>query len=126
MVKGSKKNCVYCRREMVKGTDTHPTRDHIVPKSRGGKEMVWCCTKCNHAKGDMSPSEWQWFRLNFPMWWRFPGRIKNAVRAVAGRRKAHKTVPKMSDDPDMQRALENAYRGRAYLLTDTSDETPSL
>ena len=38
--------CVYCGGE---GT----TRDHIIPKSLGGKETVPACYRCNQAKGNL-------------------------------------------------------------------------
>jgi len=52
--------CVYC-------DETLPpeklTIDHVVPRSRGGSNrqtnMVLACYRCNHAKGDCLPHEWQ-------------------------------------------------------------------
>lgn len=35
-----------------------PTRDHIHPKSRGGKMTVWACWRCNNLKGDMTEQQW--------------------------------------------------------------------
>lgn len=58
-VRGSGEYCTYCKRELVPYTATHPTRDHVMPKSRGGKNTVWCCAQCNHLKGDMLPQEWE-------------------------------------------------------------------
>lgn len=47
--------CVYC------GTKKNLTIDHILPKSRGGKNtwlnMVTCCSSCNRQKGDKTPEE---------------------------------------------------------------------
>ena len=47
--------CQYC------GTNRNLTIDHVVPRSRGGKNtwsnMVTCCLKCNGYKGDRTPSE---------------------------------------------------------------------
>ena len=36
------------------------TRDHIIPKSKGGSrsQWVWACYECNHAKGSLMPEEW--------------------------------------------------------------------
>ncbi len=48
--------CSYC------GTGKPPlTIDHVVPKSRGGKDMwenlVAACVRCNNKKGDRTPDE---------------------------------------------------------------------
>lgn len=47
--------CVYC------GSSTHLTLDHVIPKSRGGKNtwdnLVTSCFKCNLRKGDKTPEE---------------------------------------------------------------------
>ncbi len=44
------------------------TIDHILPRSRGGKDswenLVACCLKCNNVKGDRTPAEMGW-RLRF-------------------------------------------------------------
>ncbi len=49
--------CQYCGRSCRK----HPTIDHIVPKSRGGKfswnNVVTACLHCNQKKGSKLPSE---------------------------------------------------------------------
>lgn len=51
--------CAYCGERFRKG---NLTRDHIVPKSRGGAD-VWencttCCRYCNQEKRDRTPAEW--------------------------------------------------------------------
>jgi hypothetical protein len=47
--------CVYC------GKNENLTIDHIIPKSRGGKNtwtnLVTCCSKCNAFKNDRTPEE---------------------------------------------------------------------
>jgi len=47
--------CKYC------GAEENLTRDHVVPLSRGGKDVwenvVTSCTKCNNRKGDRTPEE---------------------------------------------------------------------
>jgi 5-methylcytosine-specific restriction endonuclease McrA len=59
--------CIYCGAqpgEIVRGkilTKNDMTIDHILPKSRGGKD-VWtntacACPDCNHRKGDRLPGE---------------------------------------------------------------------
>lgn len=46
------------------------TRDHIIPKSRGGSD-AWansatCCKRCNHEKGDRTPEQWGQLLLAVP------------------------------------------------------------
>ncbi|GGW87748.1 HNH endonuclease [Alteromonas halophila] len=50
--------CLYC------GQQFRPsllTRDHIIPRSRGGKDnwtnVATACSRCNHAKGAKTPEE---------------------------------------------------------------------
>jgi len=49
--------CQYCGTRV----DGHATIDHIIPRSRGGRNtwenLVCCCTKCNTKKGDSTPKE---------------------------------------------------------------------
>jgi 5-methylcytosine-specific restriction protein A len=52
--------CYYCGRYVA---PKELTMDHIVPVSRGGKttkgNVVACCKKCNTAKKQRLPIEWQ-------------------------------------------------------------------
>jgi CRISPR/Cas system Type II protein with McrA/HNH and RuvC-like nuclease domain len=47
--------CGYC------GSQKNLTIDHIIPKSRGGKNtwenMITCCSRCNSVKDDRTPEE---------------------------------------------------------------------
>lgn len=47
--------CVYC------GSKKQLTLDHVIPKSRGGRNewtnLVTCCFKCNLKKGNRTPEE---------------------------------------------------------------------
>lgn len=47
--------CVYC------GSSKNLTLDHIIPKSRGGKNdwtnLTTCCIKCNLKKANRTPEE---------------------------------------------------------------------
>ncbi len=47
--------CVYCENKK------NLTIDHLIPKSRGGKNtwfnLVTCCNSCNARKGDKTPEE---------------------------------------------------------------------
>jgi hypothetical protein len=121
MVKGAGEYCTYCRREMVPYSNTHPTRDHVIPKSKGGRKTVWCCTKCNNAKGDMLPEEWQRFMQDFPDWWKIAGREAAGRKAILARRNAvagaiPEKFPKVYNDPKRQAGFEHAYKGRLWLL----------
>jgi 5-methylcytosine-specific restriction endonuclease McrA len=59
------KTCPYCRRIMTNLEGPHddraPSRDHRVPRSRGGLNEVAnidvVCQRCNHEKGDLMPDE---------------------------------------------------------------------
>ena len=50
--------CLYCGRVF---SDAALTRDHVVPKSRGGADhwenVVAACKRCNHHKGSRLPHE---------------------------------------------------------------------
>lgn len=50
--------CQYCLKNLTK---QDATLDHIIPKSRGGKNnwnnVVLCCKKCNDKKGSRTPQE---------------------------------------------------------------------
>ena len=48
--------CVYCKQSFNR---SKMTRDHVIPKSRGGKVTVLCCRPCNESKGDRTPEEWR-------------------------------------------------------------------
>ncbi|RZK33593.1 MAG: HNH endonuclease [Hymenobacter sp.] len=47
--------CQYC------GSSKNLTLDHVMPRSRGGDSgwtnLVTACSRCNHAKGQRTPSE---------------------------------------------------------------------
>lgn len=72
--------CVYC------GTPHNLTIDHVVPRSKGGKDMwdnlATACQTCNAQKGDRTPEEAEMgmrhrpFRPSFIMYLRdYTGRI---------------------------------------------------
>jgi hypothetical protein len=59
--------CLYC------GEHYSPhklTRDHIIPRSRGGDDgfanSATACKACNHAKGNRTPEEWGHLLLEVP------------------------------------------------------------
>ena len=50
--------CMYCGNQFV---HAELTRDHVMPRSRGGKDtwenVVAACHRCNHFKADRTPEE---------------------------------------------------------------------
>ena len=52
-----RQKCVYCGITTIK-----LTRDHVIPKSKGGtnapENMVWACLACNLSKAARTPEEW--------------------------------------------------------------------
>jgi hypothetical protein len=64
------KPCPYCRRAMnSKSFHLQPTRDHVIPRCRGGREIIICCLKCNGLKADMGEQEWFAYMRANPGWW---------------------------------------------------------
>ena len=65
--------CHWCKRPL-EATGSHSTlaatKDHVHPKSLGGRVKVWCCVACNNLKGDMLPCEWEAFMATNPEWWK--------------------------------------------------------
>lgn len=112
-------DCAYCGRKMVRNTETHPTRDHVIPRSKGGRITVLCCLTCNQIKGDMMPDEWRLFRSENPEWWR----LSHATRKIYERRRTRDSgivpecvPPDYPNDSAMQSAYEAVYNGRLRLL----------
>lgn len=86
-IPGANKPCAYCKRPMMPWSVTHPTKDHTIPKSRGGLETILACFQCNQLKSDMMPEDWSRVMRENPGWWEIPGlgaRIRNALRKDNG------------------------------------------
>ncbi len=49
---GNKDKCFYC------GTEEECTKDHVYPKSKGGRLLVWACNICQHEKAGLLPHIW--------------------------------------------------------------------
>jgi len=76
------KDCPYCFRQMdIYSLRLLPTRDHIVPRIKGGRETVVCCKFCNSLKGHMMPDEWDAFRAAFQGYWKFSPRDRRLALA---------------------------------------------
>lgn len=68
--------CHWCQRPMgavlqnnQKKRDWAASRDHLIPKSRGGAGLpgnqVWAHVRCNELRGNMMPEEWiAWMAAN--------------------------------------------------------------
>jgi hypothetical protein len=62
--------CLYCQRPMNRRDERlRPTRDHFLPRSQGGREIVVCCSVCNTVKADMLPDQWLAYMEATPKWW---------------------------------------------------------
>jgi hypothetical protein len=65
MVFGDISKCTYCNIDIIYNVKlknpNRRTKDHIVPKAKGGKGLqhntCWCCTTCNNIKGDFTLEE---------------------------------------------------------------------
>jgi len=54
----------YYRRSGRGLKDEH-TKDHVIPKSIGGRNTVDCCQGCNSAKRDMSKEDFISYKYGF-------------------------------------------------------------
>jgi hypothetical protein len=140
--------CTYCRRTLTPRADGGPlahTRDHVVPRSKGGAKTVPACYVCNNIKGDMMPDEWIAYMAANPKWWEKVFRTKKLnpapeprnrikappleqtrafLRAVSKHRplKDGEAIPVVFEDTRTQKAFEKMYEGREYLLRVAADE----
>ena len=77
--------CAYCGRKLKSG---ERTKDHVIPKSRGGSDdpsnIVIACHRCNTWKGARTPSEWALSiaRFDKPKRVRRPSWIRQQYRRV--------------------------------------------
>src|SRR4051812_19585709 len=64
--------CTYCKRpteDRESLTGLAATRDHVTPRSKGGRTTVLACRLCNALKKDMALEDWKAFMESFPRWW---------------------------------------------------------
>jgi hypothetical protein len=56
-------NCAYCGVQMTNGCDgqwpTAETRDHMLPRCRGGTKLARVCLACNRDKMHLTVNEWR-------------------------------------------------------------------
>lgn len=60
--------CWYCGIRLRKIGSAMRTKDHVVPKSRGGRKTVNACLKCNAKKKDLSLEEFRALRGGIEFW----------------------------------------------------------
>lgn len=87
--------CPYCERTMTsRDTRLMPTRDHVIPASRGGRAKIICCQTCNGIKADMMPLAWDAFMAANPAWWTLTKydlrRIRRAALGLPALRRARR------------------------------------
>jgi 5-methylcytosine-specific restriction endonuclease McrA len=86
-----KDKCYYCESKLnnSKHGKLRKTRDHVIPKSKGGTgagNYVPCCDQCNLSKGSKSLYEWECFLLTAPehklkeVWYKLRFRIIKNIR----------------------------------------------
>jgi|GEM_PF-6781509 len=66
-------HCYWCKRDLMPPearTRVAKTRDHVVPRCKGGRKTVPCCRQCNQLKGDWQPEYWREVMRIFPRWWK--------------------------------------------------------
>ena len=68
--------CFYCGVRLRKSGPFQRTKDHVVPKSKGGIRTVFACLRCNQAKADMSLEEFRWLRGGVEFWGEMKARIE--------------------------------------------------
>lgn len=66
-------HCHWCKKTLLapeRCAKRSRTRDHVYPKSRGGRRTVPSCRHCNHLKGDLLPDQWAKAMAMFPNYWK--------------------------------------------------------
>lgn len=80
--------CAYCERPLDptgSATLLEATRDHVKPKSKGGKGIkVWACWTCNMLKQDMNYKVWQVYMTLNPLWYLFNNLRRGPVPFTQG------------------------------------------
>lgn len=99
--------CPYCNRQMERRHPRlAPSRDHVIPESKGGKEKIIACVQCNGIKGDMMLEVWEAFMAANPGWWLL------SLRELRARRRMG------FNTPGFKPAKQRASRERAIMPID--------
>lgn len=64
--------CHWCRRALEAPTSNGrlaATKDHVIPRRAGGRQIVLCCRFCNNLKGGVPLQVWLEFMVSTPLWW---------------------------------------------------------
>lgn len=85
--------CVYCgifvinSKNLPQGHPRKATREHLKPKSQGGRKIAIACLRCNLAKGDMSEEHFRCLIKEYG----FTSKLQMACRAYFSRRDKEKS-----------------------------------
>lgn len=88
------KPCIYCAAPGI-------TREHLVPKSVGGKCTVPCCLACNQNRGNKTPAD-------YPPLYRYIRTREGATHWAISMKAAKKNV---KDAPRLKEKLEDWMKG---------------
>lgn len=84
ILKRDKYTCQYCGTKL---SNTTGTRDHIIPKAKGGhngwKNLVASCLKCQAEKADRHPDECNMHPKNAPIAPKLSERFQNEVQTAS-------------------------------------------
>ncbi len=91
-------HCTYCNRALLAPgrAKRSKTRDHVMPKSAGGRKTVLACRHCNNLKGDFYPEQWQRIMADHPQWWSKFHTRTDLLKAEATRRNDLFHAPRVS------------------------------
>jgi HNH endonuclease len=129
--RGRGEKCTYCKRTleaMSSLSRVAATKDHIIPKSKGGRQTVWACRQCNAIKGDMEPDVWAAFMADWPEWWKHPeflnhGRGGWPVQYAKDHPKVLARGPKFATLADTKGILQHGKKAWRQMRDDTSEPT---
>jgi len=75
-VKGIRDRCYYCAKQ------EKCTKDHFIPRSKGGTLTAWACKKCQNTKKDLMPLDWLEIIHTIPEYKGKEDRIKTSVLSL--------------------------------------------
>lgn len=127
--RGKWERCAYCNRTLEAVTSPSrlaATKDHIMPKSRGGRATVWACRQCNAIKGDMEPHVWAAFMADWPEWWKQPefrnyGHRGRTTLYAKDHPKVLAQQPKLATLADTKGILQHGKKAWRQMRNDTSE-----
>lgn len=64
----TKGKCIYCEQEFSDIYDPRFTIEHLIPRSKGGRDELSnvfpCCKKCNTSRSSLQLDEWLLFLID--------------------------------------------------------------